>query len=530
MSKQQHEHYLHTVADQLGLDDPARYAMWWKRVQEDNTVADLLREVALARTDLPIRMGDLSMEAPLSADLETAAGRRSTRESQSVTRHESTVARVAQFLEIIEQKSDLNAFTCVFAESALEAAEKVDGLIAAGTDPGPLAGKVVAVKDLIEVEGYATTAGTKAYRSPTATRDADVVARLREAGAVIIGMTNLHALAYGAMSNSGDWGAVGNPLRGDTLSGGSSGGSATAVAAGMVDIALGTDTAGSIRIPASLCGVVGLKPTYGRISTKGVHPLAPSLDHVGPITRTVADSALVMQVLTGWDATWRRELLADLKGVVVGLPHRFFFDHLEEEVRTAVDHAVDSLQELGATIHKVDIPTAQYSPAAGLCTIAPEALDIHLSLLQERGHLLPDDVRLRLEAGMFRTGADYSRAQRIRAKMQAELANALAQADVLLTPTLAVTAPHSTTQHLDVEGARWPVQQALTRLTSPFNLTGYPALSLPWGNDRLGGSIGIQLVAQPMAEDRLLSIAAVLEAHGRDQDEPGVILSPAAEA
>jgi Asp-tRNA(Asn)/Glu-tRNA(Gln) amidotransferase A subunit family amidase len=502
---------LAAVSETFGLAAPERYALWRARLEEDATTA-----APLARTDLrdvqsQVRLDSLTSRTPRPLDARRVR-RASDDDRPGWSRVDGSVAqRVTDALAAIRDNEHLNAFTSVFAEEALAGAAELDERAARGEDIGPLGGCVVAVKDLIDVQGHRTTGGTSALRGNAAVEDAPVLARLRAAGAVVIGTANLHALAYGALSTSSDFGPVGNPRRDDAIAGGSSGGSAAAVSAGLVDLALGTDTAGSIRIPSSLCGVVGLKATYGRMSTRGVQALGPSLDHVGPIARTVGEAAVALEVMSEAPFSAASTRWESLDGVRVGVPSSYFADHLDPEVRGALSSARAAVGELGGEVQEVDLPSAYLSPAAQLCTLSPEAFDVHRELLKERAHELPDDVRLRLEVGMFRSAPDYVRAQRVRQVMQSEMDAALSRTDVLLVPTLPVIAPLRDVWHLEVEGQHWTTQLAMTRLTMPFNLTGFPALTLPWAADSRGGSVGIQLAAGPMEEVRLLGAAHALE-------------------
>jgi aspartyl-tRNA(Asn)/glutamyl-tRNA(Gln) amidotransferase subunit A len=251
-----------------------------------------------------------------------------------------------------------------------------------------------------------------------------------------------------------------------------------------------------------------------------VQPLGPSLDHVGPLTRTVGEAARALEVMSDAPFAAAPTRWRSLEGVTVGLPAGYFTDHLDPEVRAALASAVAAVEALGGKTREVQLPSAHLSPAVQLSTLSPEAFDVHRELLRERGHLLPDDVRLRLEVGMFRPGPDYVRAQRLRAVLQTEMDAALRDVDVLLVPTLPVTAPPRDVWQLEVDGARWTTQQAVTRLTMPFNLTGFPALSLPWAVDTRGGGIGVQLASAPMDEARLLGTAHALEQH-RDGSADG---------
>lgn len=497
------------VAEAHGLQDADRAALWRERLDEDRPIVRMVHDARLERDVAPVDLRHLVAERPARPHHAAKRARADFRPDGSVSE------KVEAALERIAASSELNAFTRVLTDEARKAAADLDRRIGRGEAVGPLAGRLVAVKDLIDVAGQPTTGGTRALHRPEPNQDAACVSRLREAGAVVIGLANLHALAYGALSTSSDHGAVANPHRPYAVAGGSSGGSAAAVAAGLVDLALGTDTAGSIRIPAAHCGVVGLKPTFGRVPTSGVQALGPSLDHVGPITSTVTDAAMALAVLSDqpFDAPAIRR--TSLEGITVGIPGDYFFDHLDGEVRAAIDTAVDAVRELGGEVQEVRLPTVALAPGVQLCTLSPEAFEVHERLLRERGDQLPDDVRLRLEVGMFRSAPEYLRAQRLRSVMQREMYDALTDADVLLAPTLPVPAVPIGARHLEVEGARWTAQFAVTRLTMPFNLTGFPALSLPWDEDSGGGRIGVQLAGRPMDEVTLLGVAHALE-HLRD--------------
>ena len=504
---------LSRVASQFGLDDPARHDAWRQRLEEDSAVIEPLRRTDLRASSNLVTVADLTRRTPENPLPPTGGVKPDGRAWGLARCSESIEDRVRGVLAEIRARPELNAFTEVFDGEAVQTARDLDQRLSRGEKLGPLGGCLVAVKDLIDVKGYRTTGGTRALQNMPAERDAPAVARLRNADAVIVGVTNLHALAYGALSTSSEFGTVGNPLRPGAVAGGSSGGSAAAVSAGLADIALGTDTAGSIRIPSALCGVVGLKPTYGRVPTAGVQALGPTLDHVGPITRTVADAALALELMSDQPFTTPLARWQSLDNVVIGLPDHYFGDRLEPEIREALESAVSAIRDLGGRLRRVDLPSVDLSPAAQLCTLSSEAFDVHRELLAEQGDKLPEDVRLRLEMGMFRTGPDYVRAQRLRAQIQAEMDNALRDADLLLVPTLPITAPPVGASHVEVEGERWTTQFAVTRLTMPFNLTGFPALTLPWSSDRHGGGIGIQLAARPMAEATLLGAAHAMELH-----------------
>jgi Asp-tRNA(Asn)/Glu-tRNA(Gln) amidotransferase A subunit family amidase len=506
---------LQAMADLCDLDDPARHAAWMARMRVDAGALDLLRTAPVPAEQGPVDVHGLTRREPGPHSAVTSGGHHATgpgRVALDVRKgHRRALDGVDRALTAAHEHTRLNAFTHLFDNQARAEAADLDARVGRGEDGGPLAGVTLAVKDLIDVEGYVTTGGTRVLGSRAALRDADCVARLRAAGAIPVGMANLHGLAYGALSRNPDFGRVLNPHHEQAVAGGSSGGSAAAVAAGIVDVALGTDTAGSVRIPAACCGVVGLKPTYGRIRTHGVHPLAPSMDTVGPLSITATASAFLLQVLsatpfTASDTDWR-----DLDGVTVGLLGGYFLAHTAPAVRAALAGACAAIETAGGRVVEVDVPIMHHAPAAQLFTLAAEAFDVHREMLAERGHLLPEDVRVRLEMGMFFLAADYVRAQRLRGLMQAQLDDALTRADVLLTPTIATTAPDADADEVVVDDAVWPTQFALSRLTMPFNATGHPALSLPWGADARGCPVGLQIVGAVMDEVSVLGVARVLE-------------------
>jgi Asp-tRNA(Asn)/Glu-tRNA(Gln) amidotransferase A subunit family amidase len=504
---------LTAMASLSGVEDASRREAWAARMAVDAEAQELLRAAPVPHAQGPVQLEGLVRRSPderRGAVLDTVDGARLV--AERVRSGQLRAAdRVAASLRTATEATRLNALTHLFEEQATAEAEALDAAVLRGDDAGPLAGLTVAVKDLVAVRGHATTGGTRALDTPPAQQDADCVSRLRDAGAVVVAMSNLHGLAYGVLSTNPDFGRVHNPHRPEALAGGSSGGSAAAVAAGIVDIAIGTDTAGSIRIPAACCGVVGLKPTYGRVSTQGVLPLARTLDTVGPLARTVADVALAFEALSPTPFTATTALWTDLSGVTVGVPSTYFLDHLAPEVRAALQSARAAVSAAGGRVVDVDLPAMRHAPAAQLFTLAPEAFEVHRDLVRERGHLLPEDVRVRVEMGMFFLGADYVRAQRLRGLLQRQVDSAFEHVDALLTPTLATPAPDADATSVEVQGAVWPTQFALTRLTMPFNATGHPAATLPWGADDRHVPLGLQVAGRAMDEATVLGVAHVLE-------------------
>lgn len=413
---------------------------------------------------------------------------------------------VAHALATARQNAHLNAFITLSEVHAPAEAERSDRRVAAGDDPGPLAGVPVAVKDLMRVAGLPLTGGSKALEATVSATDALAIARLRRAGAVVIGTTNLHELAYGITSDNPHFGRVGNPRGSDRIAGGSSGGSAAAVAAGVVAAAVGTDTAGSIRIPAACCGVVGFKPSYDAIPRAGVMNLAWSLDHVGPIGATVADVQILFAVMAGLPSGAISSRAA-LRGVRIVTPAGAFFERCDAAVARAVAAAITLTADDGAMVTRADIAGAELAPSIQFVTICCEATQEHWTLLKTRGERLGPDVRTRLEIGQFLFGIDYVKAQRLRCALRNTFLSALDGADVMALPTLRTTAPRAGAAQVNVDGVDMPLHTAMIGLTLLFNLAGLPAITLPCGNDPQGLPIGLQLVAGPGQDLHLLAIA-----------------------
>lgn len=407
-------------------------------------------------------------------------------------------------------QAGLNAFISLADPAALQAAAAAAAERLAGGAATPLLGVPVAIKDLMRVAGFARTNGTGGPASAPAAQDAVAVGRLREAGALVVGTTNLHELAYGITSENPHFGFVGNPRAPGHLPGGSSGGSAAAVAAGILRLAVGTDTAGSIRIPAACCGIVGFKPTFGAVPCEGVQPLAASLDHVGPLAASVADAALGFAIMAGQPA--RSADPAPLAGLRIGVPRRHFFEPLAADVMRSVQAALEAMRRDGARIVDIDLPGIENAAALQFATVCSEATDALWRPLLERPETLGADVRVRLEIGQFLPATWYVRAQRGRAELAAAFDDAMREVDVLVTPTLRIATPPSGTREVTIDGRRMPLHPAMTGLTLPFNLTGMPALSLPAAPGDGGLPIGLQIAGRRGDDWRLLGVAARVEA------------------
>ena len=408
---------------------------------------------------------------------------------------------------IHRDNSRLNAFITVMEESALMAARRADRELARGKRRSAIHGMPVSLKDLFYTRGVRTTAGSKILADFVPKRDAEVVRRLRAAGAVIIGKNNLHEWAYGVSSTNPHYGAVRNPHDTERIPGGSSGGSAAAVAASMGVASLGTDTGGSIRIPASLCGVVGLKPTYGACSLEGVIPLSSTMDHVGPIADSVRTAADVFEAISGRKL---KPFDGDVRGLRIGVPEKFFFERLQPEVERNVRQAIARLAALGAKIKT--IPAKQSSEAAadaneaGRTILLVEALETH-SRYNKRRSEYGDAVRVLLERGEQISAAELRAAKRIRREFTWEFNLIWERVDLLVTPTIPVTAPLIGQEKIGDEDTR----ACLTRFVRVFNITGVPALSVPCGRDDRGLPIGLQIVGPKRSESTVLQAGLALE-------------------
>jgi aspartyl-tRNA(Asn)/glutamyl-tRNA(Gln) amidotransferase subunit A len=418
----------------------------------------------------------------------------------------------------------LNAFITVMAESALAEARRAEAEILRGEWRGALHGVPVALKDLIDTAGVRTTAASALYKDRVPEQDAEVVRRLRQAGAVIVGKNNLHEFAYGASSLVSYFGDAHNPWDVGRIAGGSSGGSAAAVVAGMAYAAIGTDTAGSIREPAALCGCVGLKPTYGRVSSRGVIPLSVSLDHVGPLAASVEDAAVVLQATAGYDAgdiTSADVPVADYvsglpegaKGMRVGVPRAYFFDELDAEVGSAMEHALRGIASLGAEIKevKLDVPTDRTLQLA-------ESYAVHAESVAKSPELYQAETVRRIRAGEKVSAAEYIRARRESEEGRRSIRAVFGAVDVLVTPTMPMPAPAIADLRANPEALR-PAELKLLRNTRPFNVWGLPAISVPCGFTESGLPIGLQIAGAHWREDLVLRVAHAYEQatawHGR---------------
>jgi aspartyl-tRNA(Asn)/glutamyl-tRNA(Gln) amidotransferase subunit A len=405
---------------------------------------------------------------------------------------------------------DLNAFITVTGDAALAEATLRDEELRNGFDRGPLHGIPIAHKDLIRTKGVRTTGGSRIYSDYVPRQDAAIVRRLHAAGAISVGKTGLHELAYGLTSNNPHFGAIHNPYDLARIPGGSSGGSAAAVAAGIVVFATGTDTGGSIRVPASFCGVVGLKPTFGRVSVRGVLPLGFSQDHVGPMTRTVRDAAIAFQCMASDPTGFVPPPGVNLNGLRIGWPRNYFFERLDPEVDSAVRAAFRSAVEMEAQIVEIDVPDMEsLRAAASTCLLVEAAAELRPYL--DRRADFGADVLALLDQGKVIPGIDYIEARRTRVRIGREFERLFAEVDCIFTPTTAITAPKIGETTVKVGRTSEEVRAASTRLTRGMNALGNPAISIPCGMSKRGMPIGLQIIAARGQDDLALHVAAAME-------------------
>jgi len=412
--------------------------------------------------------------------------------------------------QIAKLNPRLNAFFTVTQDTARIQAQRLDHELANGRDRGPLHGIPIAHKDLISTKGVRTTSGSKLFRDNIPTVDAPIVEKLAAGGAVMLGKTGLHELAYGITSDNPHFGTIRNPCDPARIPGGSSGGSGAAVATDMVFLATGTDTGGSIRIPASFCGVVGLKPTYGLVDRSGIQPLGLSLDHIGPLTRTVADAGIALEAMLDGD-TQLRPAPSSRQNIRIGLPENFYFAHVSGEVRDAVQKAAQAAERFGVRVTPVKVPDIDALNDVGRVILLAEASAMYQPYFSRREDFGADVLAL-LDQGRLVPATDYINAQRIRKMLVSEFRALFSTIDCLLTPTTPTTAPLIGQKQVSLDGEMMDTRLATTRLVRGINVLGFPALSLPCGKSAEGLPIGLQLIGRPFEEKLLLALAEVLEA------------------
>lgn len=406
-------------------------------------------------------------------------------------------------------------------EEVLREAEQAEKEIMAGSYRGALHGIPLALKDILNFKGETVTMGSKIHQHFIPEYDATVVSKLKKAGALFTGKLNMHEYAYGGTTNNPHFGACRNPWNLDKIPGGSSGGSGAAVAADMTIASLGTDTAGSIRIPASICGIVGLKPTHGLVSKYGCFPLSWSLDHIGPMTKTVKDAAILLEFITGYDekdatsvvstpVNYVHALTGDIRGKVIGIEEDFFFNLIDNEVDSLVREGIRKLEDLGVKIELVKIPSLKYSEFAEYMTFMAESALIHQNNFNERPQDFGNDVRQSLRMANIPTASDYLKAQQIRMRLAKEFSKMFEQVDVLIAPTLPVIASAIGEETVFINGQECSQTDTLIRLTSPANLVGIPSISIPVGFSK-GMPVGMQILGPAFSEALIMNFAYAFE-------------------
>ena len=432
----------------------------------------------------------------------------------------------------------LNSFITILHEQALESAREQEEALATGEYRGPLHGIPIGIKDNIATDGIRTTVASKVFAQHVPEEDAHVVALCKRAGAIILGKENLEEFAAGVTSNNPHYGAVHNPWALDRVPGGSSGGGGANVAACVTYASLGTDLGGSVRVPGSFCGVVGLKQTYGRVSQRGLLVTSFNGDHIGPLTRCASDSALMLQAIAGYDPLdpstvpvpvpdYSAGLKRGLRGLKMGVPTNHYFDILDPEVGDSVQRAIEDLQELGVERRDVAIPSMKYAGALRIIMMT-DSLVTHEPYISRQRQDYGPDVRYRTLAGQFTLGRDYVKALKVQRMIKEDYARVLEEVDFLVTPTAPVAAPPIGATHFSLGGhdyrIRGPGSGMLSRNTSPSNATGLPAVSVRCGFTESGLPIGLQLIGRPFDEALLLRVASGYEevAPGRGH-MPGLV-------
>lgn len=418
-------------------------------------------------------------------------------------------------------EDDINAYMEFYKGEALASAKEAESEIANGNYKGMYHGIPMGIKDNVYFKDKVSTMSSKIHKDFVSEHDATVIKKLREAGVVFTGKVSMHEYAWGITNNNPHYGAVKNPWNLEKIPGGSSGGSGAAVAVGSSVASLGTDTAGSIRIPSSACGIVGLKQTHGLVSKYGVYPLAWSLDHVGPMTKTVKDAAGLLQIIAGYDQNdptsvkvpredYLGKVTGDVKDLVIGVNEEYFFNEVDNEIETLVRAAIDKLVEQGAKVKEVKIPALKYAEWAELVTSLSEASAIHHSDMLTRPDDFGHDIRMLFELGELPSAVDYLQAQQVRRQLKQDFQKAFNKVDILMMPTLPVLPNDIGDDWADLNGEKVDLIDNIIRFTGPGNLTGLPALSIPCGFSQ-GLPVGLQFMGPAFGEAAILNAGYAFE-------------------
>lgn len=446
--------------------------------------------------------------------IETLAPLIKNKEISPVDLVSSTFNQLDQYDEV------LNAYIDIYKEDALLASKKAEKEIMSGKYFGPLHGIPIGIKDNIYMKDRVTTMGSHIHRNFKPAFNATIINNLYEAGAVITGKLNMHEYALGITNDNPHYGASRNPWDVSKISGGSSGGSSVAVSAHMATASLGTDTGGSIRIPSAACGVVGLKPTYGRISKYGCFPEAWTLDHVGPITKTVEDAALLLKILEGFDEKDPASIripdklnsssVKTISNIVIGINESFYFQEVDQKIEQLIKSKIKKLEAMGAKIKTVEIPTLQYAEYALTITDMSEASTVHHHNLKTRNQDFGEDVRPILELGEIPSAVEYLQAQQIRRQLKLEFKEVFNEVDVIITPTMPIMVPKIGEETAILNGKEIDLFDHALRLTSPSNFTGLPSMTVPCGLiDEM--PVGLQIIGDAFKEREIIQMGKIIE-------------------
>jgi aspartyl-tRNA(Asn)/glutamyl-tRNA(Gln) amidotransferase subunit A len=423
--------------------------------------------------------------------------------------------------QIHKTNPKINAFITVMEENSLKKAQEAEQDILKGIYKGALHGVPIGLKDIIYTKDVVTTLGSEKYKDFLPEYNAEIVNRLENAGAIIVGKLNLHQFALGTTGDRSYFGPTKNPINLAKITGGSSAGSAAAVAANLSYGSIGSDTGGSIRIPASICGIVGLKPTFGRVSKHGAMALSWTLDHLGPMTRTVKDNAIMLNYISGYDPKdaysiksnsedFTRNIGTGIKGMTIGVPTTFYFDIIDPDVLRIFNENVGKLKEQGARIVEVDLPYMEELFVAQQIILSSEAYVALGDELRENPELIDDEVRARIAAGMLTSASDYIKMLQVKHLATEMFSKVLKDVHVIITPTLCAL-PSDIEQREITIGGKKEHPRILARLTGPTNTIGFPSISVPGGNSNDGLPVGIQFIGAPFDEKTLYQVAYALE-------------------
>ena len=422
--------------------------------------------------------------------------------------------KILKYIDIKEKYQHLNCITHDFSALALDSINELDG----NKIKGPLFGKTFGIKDNINIKGFPTTCASKILNTHKSIYTSTAIKRIQKSGGIILAKTNLDEFAMGSSNETSFFGNTINPFGDKLVPGGSSGGSASALAADLTPVTIGTDTGGSVRVPASLCGITGLKPTFGLISRFGVTPLSWSMDHVGPLAKTAEDTAIALNALVQFDpkdpdsvptheTDYTKYLERGIKGIRIGIPKNFIWDLVDPEVKLAFDKAIKETESLGAVVKEIINPDLELINMAGSIVQTSEAATIHRSNVLNNGDSFDPIIRMRIETGLFITAESYIKAQQIRMDKKTELIKQFDDVDLIATPTTSIPAPRLDQERIDINNHDVHIREALLRITRIFSTIGLPAISIPCGLSNNKLPIGLQLVAKPFNEQMLLNVA-----------------------